>query len=613
MPHRRLYTAELPDSGRNGRYRLENDKARPPSSCACSTQGSFDSLEPLQAAASPSVPFPVAWFPRRGSPDADLMYLIWLSLIPCLIWLAFFYFQDWYQREPIWLIFVTFILGAASALVALVLNSGGAAVLLAVFGKTTTYKVLELWLVVGPIEELVKMSAVLVFAYRRKEFDEPSDGVIYAAAAALGFAALENVLYLANRGEQIILLRGTFANPGHALYAAIWGLALSKAKAAPNLASTRAGIIALGWLIAAVVHAVYDTLCLIGGNSLLMTLAMLVVLMIGMFVYVEIRLIRQVLKSPHRKATMFMRAIVRCPACGMPTPSGSPCWKCHTPIGVFDGSESKFCLRCGVPQQPGATQCFNCGVNLLELRGTPALESRPHFVRAATEAAPRGEIAYVISKPTANVGKTLENDFVVDDESASKHHARLTWHPVGAHVLYDLGATNGVYVNGQRILQAFLQDGYEVRFGQARYVYRMTGWRPPTQLPPPVLWQPGAQPLVPATQPPPGFAPQSAPPGYPAPQSAPPGYPAPQSAPPGYPAPQPAPPGYPAPQSAPPGYPAPQPAPPGYPAPQSAPPGYPAPQPAPPAPFGYPSQPPAAPSGSPGSPGSPPGDPRFRR
>jgi hypothetical protein len=410
----------------------------------------------------------------------------------------------------------------------------GSAILLAMLGKTTTYKLAELWLVVGPVEEFVKMSAVLVFAYRRKEFDEPSDGVIYAAAAALGFAALENVIYLARHGEQIIMLRGIFANSGHALDAAIWGIALSKAKAAPNIASKRAGIIALGWLAAAAVHALYDTFCFLGGKSIVATLAMLIVFMIGMFIYVEIRLIRQVLKSPHRKKTMFMRAIVKCPSCGMPTPAGAPCWKCHTPIKVTDGSDSKYCLRCGVPQQPGATQCSNCGVSLLEFKGTPALESRPHFVSAATQAQPRGEIAYVIDKATVNVGKTLENDFVVVDDTTSKHHARITWHAAGAHVIYDLGATNGVYVNGQRVLQAFLQDGYEVRFGQVRFVYRMTGWRPSTQLPPPVLWQAGAQPLVPVQPPQPGYPPQAPPPPRFQPTTQPPGYP-PPAPPPGYP------------------------------------------------------------------------------
>jgi hypothetical protein len=271
---------------------------------------------------------------------------------------------------------------------------------------------------------------------------------------------------------------------------------------------------------------------------------------------------------------MIMRANVKCPTCGKPTPSGAPCCKCRTTIGISDGSESKFCLRCGVPQQPGITQCSNCGVNLLEFKGAAALDSRPHFVQAATAAAPHGEIAYVIDKPTVNVGKTLENDFVVDDDSASKHHARITWHAAGAHVVHDLGATNGVYVNGQRVLQAFLQDGYEVRFGQARFVYRMTSWRTPAQLPPPVLWQPGAQPLVPAQQPPPGFPP---PPQGHAPQ--------PQAY-----APPPQPPGYPPPPQ---GY---APPPQGYPPPPQ---GYPQPPQSPPPP-GYPSVP-------------PPGDPRFRR
>ncbi|HEY3355631.1 MAG TPA: PrsW family glutamic-type intramembrane protease [Polyangia bacterium] len=462
------------------------------------------------------------------------MELIWLSLIPCLLWLAFFYVQDWYQREPIWLIGVTFVLGAASALVAFVVNTAGSSVLLAFMGKTFEYKLAELWLVVGPVEEFVKMGAVLVFVYRRPEFDEPVDGVIYAAAAALGFAALENVIYLARHGEQIIVLRGIFANSGHALDSALWGLALSKARAAPNVEHKRLKIILVGWLLAAGVHALYDTFCLIGGRSLVATVGMLIIFMIVMFTIVEWRLIKAVAKSPHRKATMFMRTIVRCPKCGLPAPSGSPCWKCGTPLGIPDGSEAKYCLRCGVPQQPGLTQCGNCGISLLEFQGAPTAERRPHFVRAGT-GFDRGEIAYLIDKPELTVGKTLENDFVIEEDSVSKHHARLQWqNQVGAHLVLDLGATNGVYVNGQRVSQAFLQDGFEVRFGQSRYVYRCTGWRAQVQLPPPMLWQPPppppatpAYPPQPGYPPPPGFA--TPPPAYPSqpPRQPPPGYPPP--------------------------------------------------------------------------------------
>ena len=52
------------------------------------------------------------------------------------------------------------------------------------------------FLVIGPCEELAKFLAVRLFVYRNKEFNEPLDGIIYAAAAALGFASLENVLYV---------------------------------------------------------------------------------------------------------------------------------------------------------------------------------------------------------------------------------------------------------------------------------------------------------------------------------------------------------------------------------------------------------------------------------
>ena len=52
------------------------------------------------------------------------------------------------------------------------------------------------FLVIGPREEIAKFLAVRLFVYRNKEFNEPLDGIIYAAAAALGFASLENMLYV---------------------------------------------------------------------------------------------------------------------------------------------------------------------------------------------------------------------------------------------------------------------------------------------------------------------------------------------------------------------------------------------------------------------------------
>jgi pSer/pThr/pTyr-binding forkhead associated (FHA) protein len=77
-----------------------------------------------------------------------------------------------------------------------------------------------------------------------------------------------------------------------------------------------------------------------------------------------------------------------------------------------------------------------------------------------------------------NIGKTLDNDFVIDDDSVSKRHARIVWHPAGLHVVQDLSSINGTFVNGQRVNESPLQNGYEVRFGQLRFVYRAAHWNP---------------------------------------------------------------------------------------------------------------------------------------
>ena len=52
------------------------------------------------------------------------------------------------------------------------------------------------FLVIAPIEEFAKLLAVWIAVYRTQDFREPIDGIIYSATAALGFACIENVIYL---------------------------------------------------------------------------------------------------------------------------------------------------------------------------------------------------------------------------------------------------------------------------------------------------------------------------------------------------------------------------------------------------------------------------------
>jgi RsiW-degrading membrane proteinase PrsW (M82 family) len=116
---------------------------------------------------------------------------------------------------------------------------------------------------VGLAEESGKLLAVLVLPFRRKEFNQLFDGVVYCVAASLGFATLENILYVGMSG----LAQGPFgaaltggmravtAVPGHAGYGALMGLWVGAAKMVPK---KRTRYLLTGFAVAAAAHALYD-------------------------------------------------------------------------------------------------------------------------------------------------------------------------------------------------------------------------------------------------------------------------------------------------------------------------------------------------------------------
>lgn len=79
-------------------------------------------------------------------------------------------------------------------------------------------------LITGPIEEFSKFIVFYLFSRRFRSLKEPLDGVLQAAAVALAFATVENVIYTANYGIWVLPIRFVLATTGHLVYAAIWGL-----------------------------------------------------------------------------------------------------------------------------------------------------------------------------------------------------------------------------------------------------------------------------------------------------------------------------------------------------------------------------------------------------
>ncbi|GAB7095041.1 hypothetical protein JCM30237_21940 [Halolamina litorea] len=190
-----------------------------------------------------------------------------LSALPAFLLVAFVWRQDVVEKEPLDTLAITFVLSVLFASFAATANTylqqwfG----LIPVVGMTLFF-----FLVVAPVEETVKWLAIRLHAYRRPEFDAVIDGAVYGAVAGLGFATIENTLYVvrgfieaqeAGVTQAIGAALGTatsraLAGPGHVIYSAWAGYYLGLAKFNRD---NRGPIVVKGLLIAALIHGTYNT------------------------------------------------------------------------------------------------------------------------------------------------------------------------------------------------------------------------------------------------------------------------------------------------------------------------------------------------------------------
>lgn len=177
------------------------------------------------------------------------------ALVPSALLMWFFHARDLF-REPPRVLWATFGLG--------VLTIPG--VLLVVLPVSAVLGMDEvrdpfLWATVQAFgsaaipEELFKLAVVLGYAARHDAFDEPMDGIVYGVAASLGFATLENVLYVAGGGIGTAILRALTAVPGHAFWGVLMGYFVAQAKFRP---AERGRLLAGAVLVPIVLHGVYD-------------------------------------------------------------------------------------------------------------------------------------------------------------------------------------------------------------------------------------------------------------------------------------------------------------------------------------------------------------------
>ena len=181
------------------------------------------------------------------------------GLFPALAWLWFWRREDRAHPEPRKLIALAFFAGMVTV---------GIVIPIEKFTSSYLYGATAIFAAWSAIEEIAKYLAARVTVLWRREDDEPIDPVIYMIAVALGFAALENTLFLLSplAGDtlpQTVMtgnLRFVGATLLHVLGSAVVGIALAASFYKPR--RIRAWYVALGVILASLLHAGFNLLIL---------------------------------------------------------------------------------------------------------------------------------------------------------------------------------------------------------------------------------------------------------------------------------------------------------------------------------------------------------------
>lgn len=201
----------------------------------------------------------------------NITYVL-LTFLPPLVWLLFYLREDGHP-EPKHLLLLAFLGGVLSAIPAigaevLVIGRDAYGHAIGIFANTFSLQnnVFGFFLIIALIEEFVKYLPVRLLLLRRPDFNEPVDAMIYMMTSALGFAAIENYLFVSDifrnfgwaAGFEVSANRFLGANLLHALSSGIVGFFLARAFFLPY----RRHFVAFGIAVAAVLHALFNYLIL---------------------------------------------------------------------------------------------------------------------------------------------------------------------------------------------------------------------------------------------------------------------------------------------------------------------------------------------------------------
>ncbi len=183
------------------------------------------------------------------------------AVIPPLILLIFIYAKDPHEKEPMGLLIKIFICGVISCIPAALYEGFGQSVLKELnIDDAFFYNLIMFFGIVGVAEECVKYFALYVCTWKNRNFNYRFDGIVYAVFASLGFATLENILYVYRSGFDTAIARALLSIPGHCNFAIYMGYFYGQAKYLEAIGDIKgsASKRRTGLIVAILLHGTYD-------------------------------------------------------------------------------------------------------------------------------------------------------------------------------------------------------------------------------------------------------------------------------------------------------------------------------------------------------------------
>lgn len=189
--------------------------------------------------------------------------LLVLALAPVVAFVFWIYLKDKYEKEPIVILVKYFVLGAILSVFAIIIER-----------FLVKINILDGWynyiyiafIVAGLTEEGLKALILIPILLKEKHFNEKLDGVIYSIFLSLGFASIENLIYIMSESRDFVfelgLSRAIISIPGHIMFAITMGYYISKYKFSDDKIKKREYLI-MSIILPILLHGIFDFILII--------------------------------------------------------------------------------------------------------------------------------------------------------------------------------------------------------------------------------------------------------------------------------------------------------------------------------------------------------------